>query len=453
MSLSTTAKPIYFRFAAFLFAACLAVTALPSSDAFAAKPKRAVAGQQPAPDRSAELVVDADTGRVVYARNAKEVRYPASLTKMMTLYLLFDALKHGEIRMEQELPVSAKAAAQPSTNLSLSAGDTITVRKAIEGLIVRSANDAAMVVAETLGKTEWNFALMMNHKARELGMRHTTFRNPSGLPNPQQRSTAMDLAKLGIALRRDFPEYYKFFSLREFDFNGRTYTTHNRVMARYSGADGLKTGYINSSGFNLVTSARKDGHRVVAVVMGGRTAAARDNTMIELLDRSFYRLAQDKSVKTHATIEADETSNVLQTTPATESSKAEAGAESQTLAALEPASGVEQEGEGDRGSVAASAAPLPTLMPAPVRSKETAKQVAANWGVQVGVFSTKAAATQAAQRARSKAGLSGKLPVAVAASKANDGRTLYRARVTGMNEAQARAACNKLGKCLAFKAM
>lgn len=245
-------------------------------------------------DRYAALVVDASTGKVLYQKNAGSLRYPASLTKMMTLYLTFDALRSGYLKTNSSLPVSAKAAAQPQTNISLKPGDRLQVKEAIESLVVRSANDVAVVLAEAIGKTEWNFALMMTQKARELGMKNTIFRNPSGLPDAAQHTTAYDMARLAIALRRDFPDYYHYFRTSEFTYKGTRYTGHNRVMARYNGVDGIKTGYIRASGFNLVTSARKDGMNLVAVVMGGKTAQARDDEMISLLDRSFAELANQR---------------------------------------------------------------------------------------------------------------------------------------------------------------
>lgn len=257
------------------------------------KSNRIAAEQQPE-SRYAALVVDADTGKVLYQNQAGNLRYPASLTKMMTLYLTFDALKRNALRIDQTLPVSEKAASQAPTNISLSAGDRLPMRTAIESVVVRSANDSAMVLAEAIGKTEWNFALMMTQKARELGMKNTVFRNPNGLPDDAQHTTAYDMARLAIALRRDFPEYYHYFSLRSFDYNGVTYTGHNRVLARFNGADGVKTGFIRASGFNLVTSARRNGNNLVAVVMGGTSATARDNQMINLLERSFAELETRK---------------------------------------------------------------------------------------------------------------------------------------------------------------
>ena len=192
----------------------------------------------------------------------------------------------------------------------------LPLRTAIESVVVRSANDSATVLGETLGRTEFNFALMMTQKARELGMKDTVFRNPSGLPDNKQHTTALDMAKLAIALRRDFPEYYHYFKMTSFEYNGVTYPGHNHVMARYPGVDGVKTGFIRASGYNLVTSAERNGHRIVAVIMGGSTVSSRDNQMIALLDRCFDQLAEKgdsnegekKSAKEISTLKLDKVS-------------------------------------------------------------------------------------------------------------------------------------------------
>lgn len=244
----------------------------------------------PKVEQFSALVVNADTGQVLYEKNAGGTRYPASLTKMMTLYLTFDAIKKGRLTLDTDLPVSVKAASQPQTNIALEPGENISVRDAIESVVVRSANDSAMVLAEGVGRTEFNFALMMTQKARELGMKDTVFRNPNGLPDNAQHTTAYDMAKLAIALRRDFPDYYPFFKLTSFTYNGITYPGHNRVMERYSGADGVKTGYIRASGFNLVTSVKRSNYNIVGVIMGGTSANSRDNQMIAMLDRTFAQL-------------------------------------------------------------------------------------------------------------------------------------------------------------------
>jgi D-alanyl-D-alanine carboxypeptidase len=239
----------------------------------------------------ASLVIDADNGKVLQTENADVLHYPASLTKMMTLYLTFEALKKGTLTLNQSLPISEHAANQPQTNIALSEGEAIPVKDAILSIVVHSANDSAVVLGEALGGTESEFAEKMTRKAAVLGMKSTVFRNASGLPDPRQHTTARDMATLGLALKRDFPQYFPFFKAESFSYSGRTYVSHNHVMMRYDGVDGIKTGYIRAAGFNLVTSANHDGHHLVAVVLGGRTWRARDDKMIALLDRTFTQLA------------------------------------------------------------------------------------------------------------------------------------------------------------------
>src|SRR6266404_4970745 len=236
---------------------------------------------------NSSIVSDATSGQVLLQSNADAPTFPASLTKMMTLYLLFEAMQKGAVKLDQPLPVSANAASMPATNLALSAGDTITVATAIQAMIIRSANDVAVVVAEGLSGSEAAFAQKMNAKALALGMTQTVFRNPNGLPDPGQHTTARDVAALALALHRDFPQYYAYFTQVRFSFHGRTYITHNRFMLHYPGADGLKTGYIHLSGFNLAASAVRNGRRLVAVIMGGRSPSLRDAAMWSLLDRGF----------------------------------------------------------------------------------------------------------------------------------------------------------------------
>jgi D-alanyl-D-alanine carboxypeptidase len=237
--------------------------------------------------RYASIVIDASSGKVLQATNPDAVTYPASLTKMMTLYLLFERLGKGTMTLDQTLTASMAAAAQPATNLNLDAGDTITVDTAIRAIIVRSANDVATIIAEAIGGSEDAFAVLMTQKARTLGMNSTLFRNASGLPDGGQVSTARDMALLSRALVRDFPQYYPYFAITRFTYAGRSYFGHNRLMLRYAGADGLKTGYIRASGYNLATSAQRDGRRLIGVVMGGDSAADRDRRMERLLDGAF----------------------------------------------------------------------------------------------------------------------------------------------------------------------
>lgn len=236
------------------------------------------------PAKYAAIVVDAKSGKVLHSAYADEARYPASLTKMMTVYMMFDAIKAGKMSLQTPIPISAYAAARPASKLYMKAGSSITADKAIRALVVKSANDVATAVAEHLGGTEEQFARQMTARARSLGMSATVFKNASGLPDPNMRTTARDMAKLSLALRRNHRGYYGYFGLTQFEYNGKAITGHNKVLAGYAGADGLKTGYTRASGFNLATSAARNGRSVVAIVMGGDSGAKRNQHMIELLD-------------------------------------------------------------------------------------------------------------------------------------------------------------------------
>lgn len=236
-----------------------------------------------------DIVIDANTGQVLHATNANGLHHPASLAKMMTLYLTFKALQDGRLKIDQQLPISTKAAHQPATSLGLKAGKTISVRDAILSLVTQSANDSAMVLAETIGGSEANFARDMTQQAAALGMTQTHFYNPSGLPNSNQVTSAYDMAELGSALIRHFPQFYSFFSLNKFNYAGNTYHNHNHLMERYPGMDGIKTGYIESSGFNLAASAKRGNVRLIGVVFGGSSPQSRDQQMAKLLDQSFAK--------------------------------------------------------------------------------------------------------------------------------------------------------------------
>ena len=235
----------------------------------------------------AAIVVDPATGQVLNAVNPDEQNYPASLAKMMTLYLTLQGLESGKLKIDQQLPVSAWAAAKAPTKLGLRRGQTISVGDCILGMVTKSANDAATVVAEGLGGSEDHFADMMNAQAVRLGMTHTHFDNASGLPDPASLTTARDMVTLAMALYHDYPQYTHFFATKEFMFRGQLVRGHNRLMDRYPGMDGLKTGFTDASGFNLASTAVRDGQRLFGVVMGGHTASARDHLMARLLDDSF----------------------------------------------------------------------------------------------------------------------------------------------------------------------
>ena len=235
----------------------------------------------------ASFIINENTKRIYHNANADTRNYPASLTKIMTLYLVFDALKSKKISMSSKFKVSKRATRQPPSKLNLSAGSNITVKNAILALVTKSANDVATVIAENLGKSERNFARLMTRKAKKLGMTRTTFRNASGLPNRAQLSTARDMATLGIAIRKNHPKFFKLFKTKSFIYKGVKYTNHNNLLGSYSGTDGIKTGYTNASGFNLVASVERNGQRIIGVVFGGKKARSRDKHMVTLLNKYF----------------------------------------------------------------------------------------------------------------------------------------------------------------------
>lgn len=243
------------------------------------------------------IIIDAETGDVLSSSNADSLRYPASLTKLMTLYITFNALDKGLIKFEDKLPVSRNAANRSPSKLGLKKGETITVRDAVLALIVKSANDCATVLAEGLGYFEENFAKTMTEVAQELGMKNTTFKNASGLPNRAQKTTARDMALLGAAMYHHFPEYYKLFATKKFTYNGRTYYTHNHLLKSFEGADGMKTGFTNAAGYNIVTSAERNGHRVIAVTMGHNTIRQRDTKVASLMKKGLQKLAMSDHIE------------------------------------------------------------------------------------------------------------------------------------------------------------
>jgi D-alanyl-D-alanine carboxypeptidase len=231
----------------------------------------------------ADIVVDAKTGKVLHQSNPDAARFPASLTKVMTLYLLFEQIEAGKITLDTPMEISEHASIQAPTKLGLRPGDTLKVEDAIKGLVTKSANDAAVVIAETLGGSEENFAAMMTRKARALGMRNTFYHNASGLPDDLQKTTARDQALLGMAIQNRFPKYYRYFSLPSFVYRGHALRNHNHLLGSVDGVDGIKTGYTRASGFNLITSVRRGGRHIVAVVLGGSSAGSRDARMRNLI--------------------------------------------------------------------------------------------------------------------------------------------------------------------------
>lgn len=250
--------------------------------------KKAVKNSSKAPiPVQTSLVIDAKTGKVLHAHNSQIRIYPASLTKLMTLYIMFELIELGKLSLDKKLLVSAKAAKMPPCKIGLRAGDTITTREAINMLIVKSANDAAVTVAENIRPSEKDFSHLMNIKAKQLGMKNTYFKNASGWHNPLQQTTARDMAKLTLAIKQKFPKYYPLFSKTSFVFRGNIINGHNKITKNYAGAEGMKTGFHTPAGYNLVTTASRNGKSLIAVVTGGRSAASRDQKMIWLLDQHF----------------------------------------------------------------------------------------------------------------------------------------------------------------------
>lgn len=332
------------------------------------------------PERFAAIVIDADTGETLYARHADARRYPASLTKVMTLFLAFDALDKGKLKLTDPVVISPRAAARPPSRLGLPAGDRITVRQAMDVMVVKSANDVATALGETLGGTEARFAKAMTAKAKALGMAHTRFANASGLPDPGHYSTARDLAILGRAFLRDHPDDYAIFDQAQTVFRGRRIRGHNALLAR-AGIDGFKTGFVNASGYNLLTSGMRDGHRVIAVVLGGRTARTRDAFMVRLMRASFASLSiRDAGLALNVSqlLEVDDamwTPLQVRTAPAKTVAQADAFA---------PRAAPTTQGDAASGAAAAE------------------KATAAHWWIQVGAFGSEARghARLAAVRAR-----------------------------------------------------
>jgi D-alanyl-D-alanine carboxypeptidase len=269
-------------------AAVLAVALMASSPADAAR-KRKSGGYNPP---AAAIVVDVNTGRTLYSDDADEARYPASLTKMMTLYILFEELDRGRVRLNTPMRATANAAAQPPSKLGLRPGDTIEAEDAIKALVTKSANDVAVVIGEHIEGSESAFATRMTRTARALGMSNTTFRNASGLPDPQQKTTARDLAVLARALQDHHPDHFDYFATRSFTWKGRTMGNHNKLLGRVPGVNGIKTGFIRASGFNLTTNVERDGRHLVAVVMGGRSGASRDARMKDLIEEYLPRASR-----------------------------------------------------------------------------------------------------------------------------------------------------------------
>ncbi|MDB5489508.1 MAG: D-alanyl-D-alanine carboxypeptidase [Reyranella sp.] len=395
--------------------------------------------------RESYLIVDASSGRELASDRPDELRHPASLTKLMTIYLTFSALDSGRLSLGDGLQVSANALNAPPTKMGMTPGGTVNVRDATMALVTRSANDAAVLLAEGLAGSEEAFARLMTQKARQLGMSSTVFRNASGLPNSEQVTTARDLAKLANALLRDYPHYYAIFSTQSYAYRGRTLENHNRMLGNYEGADGLKTGYTVASGFNLVMSAMRDNRRLIGVVMGGTSAAQRDRTMAALMDRGFSMAqAMQLSPWTSLRKPASARYTAAQFDPGSSFAEAYRPPAAQPQQVSPKYAGFVPPAPATPATTTAFAAAPPATTPAPAPAMPDTPALG-SWVIQVGSFNEPKAAQLALERA------SAALPDARSAAAIVDevqmaNRTFHRARLINLSQEQATEGCKRLEK-------
>ncbi len=473
-------------------------------------PHQESGGRYLSPPGFAAIVVDANSGRTLYGLKEDQQRHPASVTKVMTLFLLFEQLEAGRLNLHSPLRISQHAAAQAPCKLNLEPGETIEVEDAIKSVVTKSANDIAVAIAEAVGGDEEHFAQMMTAKAHALGMRDTHFANASGLPNPTQVTTAHDLALLGRAIQERFPRYYRYFSTHAFTYNGEVMRNHNHLLDRIEGMDGIKTGYTNASGFNLLTSVRRGGHHIVAVVLGGRTAAARDAYMASLISRHIgaggtQKTAQPISEDRDEGVEtAEPTASIPPARPTQEGmayarpleneveesapeTARNAAQKVQPAAATEPAEpkvrpafvsekhpaapgGAQPRAVGGSTTTAsaggksvahvAAAPTTPSALNHPTSDKpqavhaDTSRPAHPGWMIQLGATDEIEKAQELLARARGEAhGLAGAKAFTEKVRKGSE--TLYRARFAGLGEDSAEAACRELKRsgfsCFATK--
>jgi len=420
----------------------------------------------------AGIVVDAKTGKTLYASSADARRYPASLTKIMTLYAVFEELEAGRLSLNSQFKVSKYASGRPPSKLGLKPGSTIRVKDAILALVTKSANDVATTVAENIAGSEAKFAERMTRTARQIGMTRTVFRNPHGLPDSRQYTTARDMATLGRAIQERFPDYYGYFKTRTYSYKGRRYGNHNRLLGRVKGVDGIKTGYIRASGFNLVTSVKRDGRFIVAVVMGGKTGRSRDAQMVKLVNKYLPRASKgpvtDKVLASHARTPIFVAARLDEVPWPARKPGQEKKAPSNLLALAAPPSRTEVDTPmivtgaipvppkvvRQRMTNAFEAAGLPPVPPAaPERPEKTTVTVATSdtkdqepgWQVQIAATETESDAVEMLKRATVAAGSKLRRRVPYTEPVEANGQTLYRARFVGFEtKTAALSACKTL---------
>lgn len=374
----------------------------------------------------AAIIVDNNTGRVLHARHADEPRYPASLTKIMTLYLVFKELKSGRITLDHKFVVTETAAAQPPSKLGLKAGTKISVRDAVRALVTKSANDVAVVIAENFAGTEPRFAEVMTVTASLIGMRNTVFWNASGLPDKRQKTTARDMATLSSRILDDFPKLSKYFKLKQFTYRGKRYRNHNGLLFNYRGTNGIKTGYTRASGFNLAASAQRGKKHLIGIVMGGKSVRKRNSQMRYLMNRAWHKASR---VKTRVPSRAP-------VSPIAEAPRAPIQQPQAPSTNYNTSSEFKPSGAPQNGTV-----PLAQTGP---------------YHVQIGAFETPAEAHSRLKSVYSRAQdlLTGHQPITMEVAVNN--RQLVRARFSSFSEAQARSTCRALKRrsiqCIAVSA-
>lgn len=482
-------SPLLRRMLSLFLVLALCMTQLAPAEA-AVRKNRAPKGNP----RYASIVMDAQTGKILRSRNADKRLYPASLTKMMTLFLTFEAIQRGRLHMNKTLRISQNAVNQPPTKLGVRPGDQFTVRQAIQALITRSANDVAVVIAENIAGSEREFAKMMTKRAKSLGMNSTNFVNASGLPNAAQISTVRDMAILSRALMQYFPDYYPLFATKSFVYKRELITSHNRLMSSYEGMDGLKTGYINASGFNLAASAVKNNRRLIVVVFGGRTAASRDAHVAQLFNQGFAMLGRSQQKVQVASKSPDTLKPItpaqkaVRVTPQPQATAPAQIAPIETThhvaAAPPPRPATTPPTTGNRGGWVpdgghvrplqlpphypqpssaqqppAPIVPIPTSNPhqadlilSPTQPAEYRPSSEANsgWGIQVGAFTDAHAAQDALTQTQQRlGGLPSSARGVIVPAQTHHG-TVYRVRILGLSAQAANQACAKLNECMIF---
>jgi D-alanyl-D-alanine carboxypeptidase len=470
------------RWGTFALATAIAIVTLGADPADARSRRKRGGGYHPP---YAAIVVDANSGKVMHAANADALRHPASITKIMTLYLLFEQLEAGRLKLDTELPVSAHAASQAPSKLGLRPGQSIEVEDAIKALVTKSANDVAAVVGEAIGGSEREFARLMTRKARSLGMAETIYVNASGLPASEQVTTAREQAILGRAVQERFPRYYRYFSTRVFTYRGRAMRNHNRLLGRVDGIDGIKTGYVRASGFNLVANLRRDGRHLVAVVMGGPSGGVRDARMRQLLEgnvqtasvrrtapvlaeaapsRQPQRAVERPLVVASAADSGPELSEEPSTRgldlpprniPQRSRLKVEEGSADPIKPILVRTIAVKRAGGHAAVQVARSTLPAPAAEPVEREATSARQASRGGWMIQVGAFPEESVAKDRLKAVQSvaKTVLASAEPFTMRVVKRD--ATLYRARFAGLDRDEAESACKYLKRneiaCLALK--